>query len=124
MVSDNDQFTNYVTDDVLVDSDLSASELCQGTMQRASNNHVTKDFAQLYLRLWSEHHVSSSTIQIIAEAIHDIQSANVSAMALFVKQKLEEMGISAGRVPEIDNVFGADFIMALHSAPCRWRVSF
>lgn len=50
---------------------------CSRVAVEDCNNHVTEAFAQLYLRLLAERHVPSCTVQVIAEAMRDIQSANV-----------------------------------------------
>nr|XP_054930443.1 uncharacterized protein LOC126537830 isoform X1 [Dermacentor andersoni] len=92
--------------------------LHQGSMQESCKNHVSTAFAHLYLRLLSERHVPSSTVQIISEAIYDIQNANASAMASCLKEKLREKAVNSDDIDKlIDETFESDYVLALHRAP-------
>lgn len=85
--------------------------------QETCSDEVTDAFAHLYLRLLSERHVPSSTVQLIAEAIYDIQTANVSMMTSILKARLKHVVCSEEVDKIIDEAFEADLVLAVHRDP-------
>lgn len=60
----------------------------------------------------------SSTVQIISEAIYDIQNANASAMATRLKEKLREKAVGSDDLDKlIDETLQSDDVLALHRPP-------
>lgn len=57
----------------------------------------------------------SSTVQVICEAIYDIQNENASAMVSCLKEKLREKAVGSDDIDKlIDETFESDYVLALH----------